>query len=289
MDTIQTAFVTGVTGHQGGSVARHLAQNGIRVYGLSRDPASPEAKSIANPLIEVVRGDLDAPSTYRPYLEKADAVFCVLPFTKKTDNEINQGIQMVDAALDNPVKHFIYSSVIGADRNTGIPHWESKYKIENHLRDSGMPFTVVRPSSFYENFLMPQVLSRIHKGKLVTPVNGNVPHNFMSATDVGKTVNPILNNPDKYAGETISLAAEEMNHADVASIFSKILGKEIKYARLPSLITRLVMGKGLHKMFSWVNENGGVFVNDLHGFREEFPGFVRIGDWAQEHLMTRSS
>jgi uncharacterized protein YbjT (DUF2867 family) len=289
MDTIQSVFVTGVTGHQGGSVARHLAQNGIRVYGLTRDTSSPAARSISHPLIEIVKGDLDAPSTYRPYLEKADAVFCVLPMSNKADNEMMRGKLMVDTAAGHPVKHFIYSSVVGADRHTGIPHWESKYQIENHLRNSGLPFTIVRPSSFYENFLIPQVLSRIQKGKLVTPVKGNVPHNFMSATDVGKVIQPILKNTDQYAGETVSLAAEEMNHIDVASVFSKVLGKEIKYATIPSLLTRLIMGKGLHIMFSWVNENGCVFVNDLDGFRLKFPGFIRIEDWAREHLVPGAS
>ena len=69
-------------------------------------------------------------------------------------------------AKENGVKHFLYSSVIGADVHTGIPHWESKFQIENHIKQIGLSYTIIRPASLFENLLIPQVKSRLLKGKL---------------------------------------------------------------------------------------------------------------------------
>ena len=74
-------------------------------------------------------------------------------------------MNLANLAKEYDVKHFLYSSVIGADLNTGIPHWESKFKIENHIKQINLPYTIIRPASLFENFLIPQVKSRIVKGK----------------------------------------------------------------------------------------------------------------------------
>ena len=49
------------------------------------------------------------------------------------------------------MKHFVYSSVGGAERNTGIGHWESKWEIEKYIRNLGLPATVLRPAALMEN------------------------------------------------------------------------------------------------------------------------------------------
>jgi uncharacterized protein YbjT (DUF2867 family) len=284
MQTAKTIFVTGATGNQGGGVVRNLVKNGFHVKALTRNVASAGAKRLKELNAEVIEANLDDPGSYNHHLKEVDGIFCVLVYTKGVEKEIQQGITLANLAKDDGIKHFLYSSVIGADLHTGIPHWESKFKIENHIKQTGLTYTIIRPSSLYENFLIPQVRSRLLKGKLVTPAHKNKVQQFISSEDIGRISTAIFMDPVKYTGKTITIAAEQMDGMQVAGAFSKAWNKEIKYQQLPGIITRLAMGKDLYKMFRWVNDNDAVFVKDLAGFRKEFPGMLSLEDWIRDYF-----
>ena len=277
MIAIKKIFVTGATGNQGGAVARNLLSKGFYVKALVRNPAVVKLSSREG--LEIIKGDLGDPASYRSHLKDADGVFCNLVFKYGIDKEIKQGIELVNASKENKIKHFVYSSVIGCDLNTGIPHWESKSKIENYIKASGIGYTILRPASLYENMLIPQVKSRILKGKLVLPTQKNTVQQFISSEDIGKVATSIFSDLEKYRARTIVLAAEQMNGEQLASAFSKAMGREIKFQQLPMFITRLVMGRDLAKMFSWINNNDACFVKDMQALRNEFPGMLSIEEW----------
>ncbi len=281
----KTIFVTGATGNQGGAVLHYLVRSGFHVKALSRNPFSEAGKKMVHPNVEIISGDLNDPRTYQHHLDQVEAVFCNLSFKQGIDKELNQGINLVNNSKEKKVKHFLYSSVVGCDANTGIPHWESKFKIENYLKKSGMDYTIVRPSSLYENLLIPEVHKRILKGKLVLPTNGDKEQQFISADDIGKISTAIFSDPEKYAGKTMSVAAEQMNGTQMAAVLSKALGKTITYQKLPMIITRLVMGKGLAKMFRWINENDALFVKDMTILHNQFPGMLRLEDWIKSRFV----
>lgn len=277
----KTIFVTGATGNQGGAVLRYLVSSGFRVKALVRNPSSDSGKCLIQPNVQIVSGDLNNPLSYQQHLDGVDAVFCNLSFKHGVDKELNQGINLVNNAKESNVKHFLYSSVVGCDANTGIPHWETKFKIENHLKESGIDYTIIRPSSLYENLLIPEVNKRLLKGKLVLPINGTKVQQFISAEDIGKISTAIFSDPVKYSGKTLTVAAEQMDGVQMAAILSKALGRTITYQKLPMIIARLVMGKNLAKMFRWINENDAVFVKDIAIIRNEFPGMLSLEDWVK--------
>jgi uncharacterized protein YbjT (DUF2867 family) len=284
MQTAKTIFITGATGNQGGAVARNLLKNGFNVKALTRNASSVAAQRLKEINAEVIQGNLDDPASYEQHLKGVDAIFCVLVFSKGIKKEIQQGIALADMAKENRVQHFLYSSVIGADKHTGIPHWESKFKIENHIKQTGLSYTIIRPSSLYENLLIPQVRSGLLKGKLVFPVQKNRVQQYISSEDIGKISTAIFLDPVKYFGKTLTVAAEQMDGAQVAAIFSKVWGKEIKYQQLPGIITRLAMGGDLYKMFRWINNNDAAFVKDIGALREEFPGMLNLEKWIREYF-----
>lgn len=279
MQDIKTVFVTGATGNQGGAAIRYLLKSGFSVKALVRDPSLEKARSITRENVEIIKGNLNQPESYKQHLKNCDAVFCNLHFTEGVVKEVQQGINLMTAAKDAGIKFIVYSSVIGCDINTGIPHWESKWEIEKFIVSTGIPFTILRPASLYENLLMPAVKSRILKGKLVLPTKADKVQQFICSDDIGRIAAIIFSNPVKYAGRTIVLAAEEMNGKQLAEIFSKVLKREIKYQQLPMFIVRLFMGKDLAKMFRWVNNNDVRFVKDISGLKEEFPGMLSIEEW----------
>ncbi len=289
MPDVKTIFVTGATGNQGGAVAKSLHNNGFSVKALTRNPASLAAQKLKASDIEIIKGDLNDVRSLQNHIQGVDGIFSVQSFEKGTDQEIRQGIALASLAKEHQVKHFIYASVAGADLHTGIPHFESKFIIENHIKQIGLPYTILRPTAFLENFLLPPVKSRILKGKLSSPIDKHVVQQFISVVDIGKISVEIFNHPERTLGKTIMLGVEEMNMQALASIFSEVMGREIKYQKLPMFITRLVMGSDLYKMFKWINENEGGFMKDIPSFREENPTLTTIKQWIKLNFQTEQT
>ncbi len=279
MTNNKTIFVTGGTGNQGGSVARSLLQQGFTVKVLTRNTNSAKAQNLKKLNIELVKGDLNDASTYRKYLNDVYGIFSVQTFENGVKKEINQGITLATLGKEFGVKHFLYSSVFGAHLNTGVPHMNSKFEIENHIRQIGLPFTIIRPTSLFENFLIPQVKKGILKGKLVQPINRDTIQQYIAAEDVGKAAAKIFLNSNEYWGRTIPLATEQLSNQEVAEAFTKVLNKKIEFKKLPVLITRLFLGKNLYKMFKWIDEKSVFPMEDVESTRKEFTNLLSLENW----------
>src|SRR5690349_11978525 len=125
--TDKLILVTGATGQQGGAALRILREKGYPVRALTRHPDRPEAHSLVGHGTEIVGGDLnDMPSLVRA-VDGCYGIFGVAtPMDEGVEAEIRHGTNLTDAAKRSRVSHFVYSSVASADRNTGIPHFDSK-------------------------------------------------------------------------------------------------------------------------------------------------------------------
>lgn len=289
MDTNKTFFVTGATGNQGGATARNLAENGNRVIALVRDPDADKVEQLKRSGIEVVKGKLEDQAGYKQQLKNIDGAFAVFIYTEGIKKEIANGKSFIDAAKEMKVPFILYSSVIGADSGSGIPHWESKYQIEEYLKGSGIPYAIIRPASFFQNFFIPDVRKRIVKGTLVTPVRKDKTQQFISTDDVGKICAHILQNKEQYIGRTITVAADEMDMQSAAVAFSDVLGKPIKYSQLPGLLTRIFMGKDLHTMFNYVNKNDVCYVKDMNAVKSQFPFLTTMREWITKNKSSFTS
>lgn len=281
MTNTKTIFVTGGTGNQGGTVARTMASQGFKIIALTRNPNSIKALHLKNENIQVVIGDLNNADTYSKYLKDVYGIFSVQTFENGIEKEIKQGITLATLAKKFGAKHFLYSSVFGANLNTGVPHVESKLKIENHIKQIGLPFTIIRPTSLFENFLIPQVKKGILKGKLVQPISRNTVLQYIAAQDIGAAAAKIFQNSDTYFGQTIPLATEQLSTEEVADKFSIVLNKKVQYKKLPALITRLFLGKNLYKMFKWMNEKSSFQKIDLDLTKKEFPNALSLESWIE--------
>jgi uncharacterized protein YbjT (DUF2867 family) len=280
----KSIFVAGSTGKQGTAVTKSLLNKGFNVKALVRNPASARAQLLRKWGAEIITGDLNEPGSFSEHVKTAYGVFCVLTFKDGTNVEMKQGFALADLAKEHRVNHFLYSSVIAADLNTGIPHWASKFQIENYIKEIGLPFTIIRPSSLYENFLIPPLKKRILKGKFPSPVHKDVVQQYISATDIGEISAAIFMNREKYLGKTFAIAAEQLSIEEVVNTFSVSLGKNIKIQKIPRFLVLLLLGKTIAKMMKWVNENDGVFVKDIDAFRKEFPGLVSLSEWIKIHF-----
>ena len=279
MKNIQKVFITGVTGKQGGAVARNLINSEIEILGLTRNTESAKAIELQKSGVSIIKGNLDKPDSFGNLLDNIDVFFLVQAFEQGAKSEIEQAKRVIDLACKKGVNHLVYSSVMAADLNTGVPHFDSKYVIEKYIHGKGIDYTILRPASFNENYLNPEVLKRLRKGKLVLPLNKNVIQQLISTEDVGKIASQVIRNISKYRNKTISLATDEKSIMEQAKSFSEGLEMPISYQKLPGIFTLLFMGKDLYKMFAYMNKNNFTIVDNIDEIKKEFDGLGDFDQW----------
>jgi uncharacterized protein YbjT (DUF2867 family) len=266
----KVVLITGATGRQGGAVIRHMLPKGWKLRALVFKADDARVQRLVSQGIEVVRGNLEDPASLEPATRGAYGVYSVQDFwSVGAKREVQQGKNIADAARKAGVEHFVYSSVGGAERNSGIDHWDSKWEVENYIRKLCLPATMMRPAAFMENYYVEQVEIGILKGKLVDPIRGDKPYQTIASDDIGAFVSMAFDRPAEFIGTEIEIAGSELTNLEAAEVFSRVLGKPVRFQKLPMPIVRLFMGKEFYQMFRWFNEAG--FKANISELRQRYP------------------
>jgi uncharacterized protein YbjT (DUF2867 family) len=263
----QTILVTGATGNQGGAVARHLIQRGrFTVHALVRDKSSTGAQAIKQAGAELVTGDLDDRASLDSALRDVYGVFSVQGLKDGLEVEVRQGKVLADAAKAAGVKHFVYSSVGSAERKTGVPHFDSKFRIEQYIRAIGIPYTILRPVFFLYNYN--RMRSVLEMGTLSQPLSPETKLQQLSEEDYGEMVADVFERPADFLNRAMEVASVEMTMTDVAAVFSRVLGKPVAYEQMSFEAFEERAGKETTTMLRWF-ENVG-YDADLADLKDEF-------------------
>jgi uncharacterized protein YbjT (DUF2867 family) len=210
-------------------------------------------------------------------------VYSVQDFwTVGAEREVRQGINVAEAARAAGVGHLVYSSVGGAERNSRIDHWDSKWRVEQHIRKLELPATILRPASFMENYYIPAVEKGLLKGRLLDPVRGDMPYQTIASDDIGKFAALAFARPEVFIGVDLEIAGSELTNRQAAEVFARVLGRPVKFRRLPMPVARIALGKEFHQMFRWFNEGG--YRADVAGLRRDHPDLRlrTLEDWLRE-------
>ena len=277
----RVVVVTGATGRQGGAVARHLLRDRtFRVRALTRNPAKPEARALADRGAAVFAGDFDQPATLERPLEGAYAVFSMQNFWETGfQREIDQGVGVADAAQAAGVQHFVYTSVGSAHRNTGLAHFESKWQIENHIRSSSLPWTILRPVFFMDNWENPMMADPIVSGTLGFPLSPERSFQQVAVDDIGAFVLLALRKREEWLGRALDLAGDERPMRDVAEAFGRALGGPVNYWQFPWDDFRKALGDEWYDMMRWFEDVG--YDADITVLRPLYPGLTDFDTYLQ--------
>jgi uncharacterized protein YbjT (DUF2867 family) len=273
-------LVTGATGQQGGSVVDALVNTGNEVYGLTRNPASGKAETLVSRGVKVVTGDMADPVSLKKAFSQMDSVFLlVTPFIAGVEAESEFGINAVKIAHETGISHIVYSSVSDADKSTGIPHFDSKFKVEQYLQDSGVPFTIVAPVFFFDNMMSPFMLPGLKNGVLAQAMPPDVALQGISVRNIGEFCGWALLNRERYLGQRFNIAGDSLTGAEYAQLTSKASGKEIRFTELP--IEELRAGsEDMALMYEWFMKVG--YSADIDKLRREHPEITweSFAQWA---------
>jgi uncharacterized protein YbjT (DUF2867 family) len=279
----ELVLVLGATGVQGGATARALRRDGWRVRALVRDPSSAKARALEAHGVELVRGDMGDRSSLDRALVGAYGVFSIQPSSGQPqygvtdDDEVRFGQLAVDAAKAAGVQHFVYTSVAGLRAGTGVGHFESKWRIEEYVRASGLPATIVRPATFMELLLEPHFgLSGRVFHFFVEPEH-SMP--FIAGEDIGVLSARVFADPRTHVGTTLELAGDELTGNALAEKMSRATHTSISYARFPPEV--LAGSPLLRRLVDLVDQGWLSGTTDSAALRRLSPGLLTFDMWLE--------
>ncbi|KAA2266973.1 NmrA/HSCARG family protein [Solihabitans fulvus] len=281
----KTVLVTGATGQQGGAAARHLLAGGWHVRALVRDAHSAAATALNALGAELVVGDMADRATMDAAAEGAHGVFSVqrATDTPQDRSEITLGVNVADAARTVGA-HLVYTSVAGAERDSGISHWETKWEIEKHIGTLGLPTTILRPVQFMENYASPRY--GIGSGVLSGFFGPDHPSPLVAADDIGAFAALAFDDPDRFVGQAIELGSDTPTPRQVATAIRRATGRDIAFHQITLAdIDQLVASGGydadnFRAAHDFAAVKGGWRV-DLPALRAMYPGLTTFDTWLE--------
>src|SRR5688572_16895614 len=274
--------VTGATGQQGGAVARKLLADGWKVRALTRDTDKPAAQELKALGAEIVPGDMEDRAQLDAAFQGAYGVFSVQNFWLPNvgyDGEIRQGNNVADAAKAVGVQHLVYSSVGAAHRGMGQKHFESKWLIEQHIYSLDIPYTILRPAAFFENFNWERaaILNGTFNAIGLRPEKER---QLIAVEDIAVFVALAFANPEQYLGRTIELAGDALTESQLADTFAKVIGRPVKLS-LPQAGESWGDPEAMKAMFNFFN--GKAYDADIPALRKLHQGLLTFEQYLRKN------
>ncbi|WNV87048.1 NmrA/HSCARG family protein [Umezawaea sp. Da 62-37] len=274
-----TIAVFGATGQQGGAVVDALLARGAEVRALVRAPESDRARALAARGVELSAIRIDDPASLAAALEAVDAFYFMTPEShspQETEDEIRLGTALIDAAVAARVPHVVFNSVSGAEHDSGVSHFESKGRVEERLRRSGLRAVVVRPVAFMESFAM--LPPTVEDGEIVLrmPVPDGVRLKLVAVKDIGLVAAAILLGTADVPGGAVEVIGDELTGSQIAAAFGAHAGLPARYEALP--LSVLGGDPEEEAMFRWFAE-GSAYPSDLAAVRAIVPTTWDLAEW----------
>lgn len=269
-------LVTGVTGKQGGAVARALLDDGYQVRGLTRNADSERALIMQTLGVELVTGDFENTASLDIAMKDVHGVFVVTNFWEHGyEAEVRQGKNAVDAALAAGVAQLVFSSVIHSDLKTGIAHFESKYEIEKYILSKDIPYTIFRPVSFMENWEYAR--AGIVAGKINSPFSLATRMQQISVIDIGRFVALAFNKQEDWLARTFDIASEEYTMKQAVNLFSVVTASPVEFVQTPWDVYEREQGEEMTVMDRWINTEG--YNANINMARMELPDMLTLEEY----------
>jgi uncharacterized protein YbjT (DUF2867 family) len=232
MTSERTILISGATGKQGGAVIRALMGKGFRLRAMTRKTDSAAALALATAGVELVRGDLDDATSLKAALAGAWGTLAVQnTWEAGVEKEEEQGKRFATIAREAGVQHFVYQSVGSADRETGIPHFDNKSRVEDTVRSLAFPsHVIIRPVFFMENLLSPWFLNG---DTLYAAMKPATVLQMIAVSDIGQYGARAFTDAAKLNRREIDIAGDAVTIPRAAAILAEALGRTIEFVQVP--------------------------------------------------------
>lgn len=276
------------TSRQGAATVDALLESGnFDVYATTRNKKSAEALKARCVKVEPFKnGDKASAKAALDAADPSLVFFTTLMGSREVEG--SQGKLIVDAIKEKGgVQHVVYSSVAAADvAPDAVGHFKSKLDVEEHLKASGLGYSILRPVAFFENYDDPMNYNPLKKGSVKGLWQSDLKVKHVACRDIGKAAAVMLSKPAKWKGKTLDCASDDVTGADVAAALTEVSRVECIYGvSMPRFILRCAM-KDLNAMIEFF-EDTGFADSDVSAFKTVVPDaqdctawFKAKGAWA---------
>lgn len=302
--------VVGATGAQGGGLVRAILadpNDGFAVRAITRKVDSDKAKALAELGAQVVAADLDNPESVKKAFDGTHGVFCITNFWEhfSAEKEMAQAKTMADSAKSAGVQHVIWSTLedtrilvpLSDNRmptlqgRYKVPHFDGKGEADKYFAQAGVPTTYLLTSFYWENFIyfgMGPIADPSGKLSITMPL-GNALFPSIAVDDIGKCAYGIFKRGSELAGKRIGIAGEHITGDQMASAFSKALGRDVGYNAIEPDVYRGFGFPGaddLGNMFQYNRDFASEFcgVRNLKTSRELNPTLQTFDKWLSANI-----
>jgi uncharacterized protein YbjT (DUF2867 family) len=289
-------LLIGVTGGTGVHAVRGFLDQGmtdLRAITRKIDPTRPAHLKLQDAGVELIEANLDDARSLATAFTDITTVYCHATAgdtTAADPQEVARAKRIAQAAQQAQIQHLVYNSAGGADRQSGIPHIEQKYEVEQIWQQAGLPTTMLRACLFMEEFWKQYTRPSILKGSFPFSVQSDKPLHLITVRDLGRVAAYVMQHRDRYLGRAIELASDVLTPNQMATIFSQVQGSPVVHREVPPWLFLLLFRKQLFDLIQWYRHQG--YQADVHHLREvEFPGllttfheFLDETEWANDDL-----
>jgi NADH dehydrogenase len=290
-------LIVGGTGALGSATAEQLLTQGEAVRIMTRTPAKAEALQALG--ADVVQGDLRDQDSLVRACQGVDAVLASAHSIMGSGSEASKYVDdqghrwLIDAAKATGVNHFVYVSALGAAPDNPSNFFRIKYKIEQYLRNSGLSFTILRPTAFMESHAYELIGKPIlETGKVTLFGKGENPRNFVAAADVAHFAVLMLLQPEG-TGELLEIGGpENLTNMQVVGMYEEFAGRKAKVSHVPLGMLRIMspvagpFNPGLSQIMAisiWHDTTDQTF--DPSALLQRYPlTLTRLADWIPNHV-----
>jgi uncharacterized protein YbjT (DUF2867 family) len=226
-------LVVGATGNLGGAVTRMLLARETPVRVLVRTES--DRRGLEEAGAQAFLGDLKQPDSLVAACQGADIIITTANSAARGGEDTVQTVDLegtrhlIDTGKATGVRQFIFVSMLTADANSPVPFNQAKGKTEEHLRQSGMPYTILAPNGYMELILGGVVGMPAMMGRPVTIVGGgHCKHSYISAGDVAAFILAAVDNPAAINQRLILGGPQPLSFRDAVAVYERVLGHQIQ-------------------------------------------------------------
>jgi NAD(P)H dehydrogenase (quinone) len=262
-------LVYGANSAQGIPVVHRLLKAGYLVRVFVRDRA--KAQSLFGGDVEIFTGTLEDKASLDAANEGIDRVFLVLPLEYRFDVAVNQGRNANDAARNAGVKLLVFNSSTNIPTEvTDVAAFEIKRSVEDYIRQSTLPYIILRPHLYMDNLAAPWSMpSIVHQSVVAYPLPAEIKVAWISLDDTAALVVAALDRLE-LAGSIFDIGGiESVNGQEIAQLFTQVLNRPFTYQQIPID----AFEQGLNQAFS---EPNGTEIANIYRWRSAHPEAEKI-------------
>jgi uncharacterized protein YbjT (DUF2867 family) len=270
-------LVAGATGRFG-RIADLLIDRGHSVRAATRSPESPAARRLEALGAELVPADYEEPGSLAAAAQGADAVFASgTAHHAGPEGEERHGRNLAAAVAAAGGPHLVFVSGDGAAPDSPLPLFQAKWRVEEAIRASGVPHTILAPTYLMENLFNPWNLPSLRAGIYPSPIAADRPLQQTAVADLLDLAVLAIERSDELAGRRIALASDELTGEQAATAISEVIPRTLEAGPPPEELPPPV-----RFLFGWL-ESAGHRV-DIEALQGEFAevAWHGYGAWAAE-------